>query len=145
MKALFAALPFFLLSFSSLSQEVVGYWKTMDDETGEAKSIVQIYKGSDGHYHGKIVRLFRQPNEDQDPVCTKCPKGDVRHGQKINGMLIVSALKKSGNEYSGGEILDPKNGKSYSCKIWPEGKDKLKVRGYLGIFYRTQTWHRTDL
>jgi len=114
----------------------------VDDETGEAKSIVQIYKGADGQYHGKIVKLFRRPNEEQDPVCMKCPKADARHGQKINGMVILSALKKSGDEYSGGEILDPKNGKSYTCKIWLEGKDKLKVRGYIGFFFRTQTWHR---
>jgi uncharacterized protein (DUF2147 family) len=143
MKSIFSVLLFCFLTAAAFGQDVTGHWKTIDDETGDPKSVVQIYKTNDGRYEGKIVKLYRKPTEDQDPVCKECPKSDARHGKKINGMVIISDLKKEGNEFSGGEIMDPKNGKSYTCKIWTEGKDVLKVRGYLGFFYRTQTWHRT--
>lgn len=142
MRSIFPLLIFPFFSMLASGQGVEGHWKTIDDETGEAKSIVNIYQATDGKYYGKIVKLYRKPNEDQDPVCKECPKSDKRHGQKIKGMVILSSLKKNGDEYSGGDILDPKNGKSYTCKIWPEGKDMLKVRGYVGFFYRTQTWYR---
>ena len=142
MKSILSLFAFCFFVSTAFGQDVLGHWKTIDDETGEAKSVVNIYKATDGKYYGKIVKLYRKPGEDQDPVCKECPKEDKRHGQKINGMVIVSALKKSGNEYAGGNILDPKNGKSYTCKIWPEGKDMLKARGYVGFFFRTQTWYR---
>lgn len=121
---------------------VVGTWKTIDDETGKAKSHVKIYKAKNGKYYGKIVKLLNRDKGDEDPSCDACPEGDYRHGQKIIGMKIVSGLEKSGDTFSGGTIIDPKSGKIYTCKIWPSGSDKLKVRGYLGPFYRTQTWHK---
>ena len=92
--------------------------------------------------YGKIVELFRGADEDQDPICEKCK--DHRKGQKIIGMNIVSDMKKDGDEYSGGEIMDPANGKTYTCKFWLEDAKTLKVRGYWGFIYRTQTWHKAD-
>ena len=89
------------------------------------------------------MRLFPQPNEDPDPVCDKCDPSDPRFKKKVIGMEIITGLSKNDQEYSGGEILDPENGKIYRSKIWLEGKD-LKVRGYWGPFYRTQTWLRTE-
>ncbi len=130
-----------LASFA-FSQEVTGYWKTIDDDSGEAKSIVQVYKNGDGKLAGKVVQLFRKPNEDQDPVCEECPKDDYRRGQKVKGMVIMSGMEKDDDVFTGGEIMDPDNGNTYRCKIWLEGQEKLKVRGYLGPFYRTQTWLR---
>jgi uncharacterized protein (DUF2147 family) len=112
-------------------------WKTIDDETGKPKSIVEIYE-KNGKIFGKIVDLFREPNEDQDPICTKCE--DFRKNQKICGMVIITNLQKNGDVYEGGEILDPKKGKIYKCKIWLEN-GVLKVRGYWGFIYRTQTWY----
>ncbi|HOP49883.1 MAG TPA: DUF2147 domain-containing protein [Ignavibacteriales bacterium] len=112
-------------------------WKTIDDETGKPKSIVEIYE-KNGKIFGKIVDLFREPNEDQDPICTKCE--DFRKNQKIRGMVIITNLQKNGDVYEGGEILDPKKGKIYKCKIWLEN-GVLKVRGYWGFIYRTQTWY----
>ncbi len=129
-------------AFHVFSQEVTGYWKTIDDDSGEPKSIVHVYKNADGTLTGKVVQLFRKPHEDQDPVCEDCPKDDYRHGQKVKGMVIMSGMEKDGEVYSGGEILDPENGSTYRCKIWLEGQGKLKVRGYLGPFFRTQTWLR---
>jgi len=120
------------------SQTVIGKWKTIDDETGEAKSVVEIFERG-GKVYGRIIKLFRKPDEDQNPVCDECDEEDPRYKKKIIGMEIMKDMVKDEDEYSGGEILDPNNGKVYRCKIWLEGGD-LKLRGYLGPFFRTQTW-----
>jgi uncharacterized protein (DUF2147 family) len=117
---------------------IIGQWLTLDDKTGNPKSIVEIYEQADKIY-GKIVQLFRKPEENPDPVCRKCT--DYRKNQKVIGMVILEQLEPKGQEWSGGKILDPANGKIYDCKIWLE-EGKLKVRGYLGLFFRTQTWQR---
>lgn len=138
MKRLFFIL-FTLISFASLGQgQIVGTWKTIDDESGKPRSIVEIYE-NDGLYFGKIVQLFREPGEDPDPVCTEC-EGE-KNGQKVIGMEIITKMKynKGDDEYHKGEILDPENGNVYDCKLWIE-EGNLKVRGYLLFFYRTQTW-----
>jgi len=123
------------------AQDITGNWKTVDDETGESKSVVNIFK-KDGAYYGKIIQLFRKPSEDQNPTCTEC-KGS-KLGEKIIGMEIIEGLTKQGNEFGKGTILDPNNGKIYDCKIWLDGSDKLMVRGYVGLFFRTQEWIRVD-
>ena len=121
---------------------IVGKWKTIDDKTNEPKSIVQIYE-QDGKYFGQIKELFRKPGEDPDPVCDKCPDDDPRKDQPTKGMIIIQDLVKKADKYSGGTILDPKEGKIYTCKLWVED-GKLMVRGYIAFFYRTQTWHRVQ-
>jgi uncharacterized protein (DUF2147 family) len=131
-----------LSTINAWSQTVTGKWKTIDDETGEPKSIVEIFERG-GKFYGRIVKLFRKPNEDQDPVCDECDESDARYKKKVNGMEILKGMARDGDEYSGGEILDPNNGKIYRCKIWLEGKD-LKLRGYIGPFFRTQTWLRAE-
>lgn len=131
---------FSAVAVSVNAQTVLGKWKTIDDETGEPKSIVEIYERG-GKVYGKIVKLFRKPNEEQDPVCDECDGEDARYKKKILGMEILKDMVKDEDEYADGEILDPNNGKIYRCKLWLEGKD-LKLRGYLGPFYRTQTWVR---
>lgn len=124
------------------SQSIIGQWKTIDDETNQPKSIVEIFERG-GKVHGKIVKLFRKPGEDQDPVCDECDTDDPRYKKKIIGMEILKNMVKDDEEFSGGEILDPNNGRVYRCRIWLEGKD-LKLRGYLGPFFRTQTWLKAD-
>jgi uncharacterized protein (DUF2147 family) len=126
-----------ILSYGQTS--VLGKWKTVD-ESGEEKSIIEIFERNDKVY-GKIVRIFTQ--EDPDPICDQCPSDDPRFGKKIIGMEIIKDMVKDGEEYTQGTILDPQDGKIYRCKIWTEGAD-LKVRGYWGPFYRTQTWKKVD-
>lgn len=130
----------FIIAGNACAQNaaIIGQWQTIDDETGKPKSIVQIDEQA-GKVHGKIVQLFRKPEEDPDPICRKCT--DHRKNQKVIGMVILEQLEPKGKEWSGGKILDPANGKIYDCKIWLE-QDQLKVRGYLGLFFRTQTWQR---
>ena len=127
---------FLFLSISIHAQSVIGKWKTMDDETNKAKSIVDIYE-KDGKIFGKIEKLFREPGEDPDPVCTECT--DHRKNEKVLGMIIISDMEENEDEWNGGEILDPDNGKVYRCKIWVQD-GRLKVRGYIAFLYRTQTW-----
>ncbi len=132
---------FISLSFAE-DASIVGKWKTIDDKTGEPKSIVQIYE-KEGKYFGRITELFRKPGEDPDPVCDKCPDDDPRKDQPTKGMIIIKDLVKTSTGYSGGTILDPKEGKIYTCKLWIED-GKLMVRGYIVFFFRTQTWHRVE-
>ena len=137
---------FLILSFVcpglAQAQDVIGKWKTIDDETNEPRSIVEVFE-KNGKVYGKIVKLLRSPGEDPDPVCKDCDEEDDRYNRKIIGMEILRDMEKADEAYEDGNILDPKNGKVYRCRIWLEGED-LKVRGYWGPFYRTQTWHRTQ-
>lgn len=126
-----------------LANAITGSWTTIDDETGKPKSVVDIMEVN-GELKGKIVKLYRNAEEDQNPKCDKCT-GDKKD-QLIIGMELLWGLKKdSENKWRGGEILDPKNGKVYSCKmeLIEEGK-KLKVRGFLGfsLLGRTQVWEK---
>ena len=120
----------------------VGAWKTIDDKTGKPKALVRISEEG-GVLTGKIEKLYRDPSEEQNPTCVKC--SDARKDQPIIGMTILSGLKKDGDEYTGGEILDPAAGKTYKSKAsLPDNGNKLEVRGYIGapMFGRTQTWQR---
>jgi uncharacterized protein (DUF2147 family) len=120
----------------------VGIWKTIDDETGKVKSIVQITE-TNGELQGKVEKVFSPPAESTNPICDKC-EGELKD-KPVIGMTILSGLKKDGNEYTGGHILDPKKGKTYKCKIKiaDDGKT-LEVRGFIGfsLLGRTQTWLR---
>ncbi len=119
-----------------------GLWKTIDDETGKPKALVRVTDDG-GVLTGKIEKLFRPADQDQNPKCTACE--GARKDQPIIGMTILSGLKKDGNEYIGGEILDPAKGKTYKSKATlKDNGSKLEVRGYIGapMFGRTQTWVR---
>jgi uncharacterized protein (DUF2147 family) len=131
----------FILSFSNLqAQDILGKWKTIDDETGEPKSIVEIYmKGSKAY--GKVVKVLNP--EKQESVCDLCDEDDDRKDKKVLGMEIIRALEQDGNEWEDGTILDPNNGKVYDCKLWVED-GVLQVRGYVAFFFRTQTWHKVN-
>ena len=123
----------------SFSQSAIGVWKTIDDETNKVKSHIKIYTVGN-ELRGKIIKIFPEKGEEVNPKCKKCT-GDKK-GKPIIGMVILSDMKKDGKEWSSGTILDPDNGKLYSCKIWCESNNVLKVRGYIGWLYRTQTWKR---
>lgn len=123
------------------AQSLAGRWKTIDDETGRVKSVVEMTE-RDGQFFGTVVELFRLPEEDQDPHCEKCD--DDRKDMRVLGMDIVRNMEVEEDEWDEGTICDPKNGKVYGCKMWFEEGDPntLKVRGYWGFIYRTQEWIR---
>lgn len=126
----------------ALSQSVLGKWVTIDDETGEKKSVVEITERGEKLY-GTITNLFRNPGEDPDPICSECPEDDERYNKKVIGMEIIRDMSQDGDEYSDGTILDPKVGRIYRCRLWLDGEN-LKVRGYWGPFFRTQVWQRSN-
>ena len=122
----------------------VGTWKTVDDATGKARSLVQITE-TDGKLKGQIIELIREPGEDPDPVCDKCT--GVLHNHKVKGLVIMWGFSKDDDVWDGGQIFDPKKGneKIYKAKLTPfNGGQDLKVRGYIGfsLLGRTQVWHR---
>lgn len=119
----------------------VGTWRTIDDATGQAKSIVQISE-HDGALQGKVIEVLLS-DQGPHPVCKKC-KGDLRD-QPIEGMTILSGLTPNGDSWSGGHILDPSNGKTYKCKLaLKDDGQKLEVRGFVGmsLLGRSQVWER---
>jgi uncharacterized protein (DUF2147 family) len=120
----------------------IGRWKTFDEKTGKAKSIVRISE-ENGKLQGKIETLFREPGQDPDPVCDVCPEG--KRGQKKRGMIILWDLTRNGEWWEGGRILDPANGKVYRCRMRTlESGHKLQVRGFIGVSMmgRSQVWER---
>jgi uncharacterized protein (DUF2147 family) len=142
MKKIILCTFFALIGLFSQAQTIVGTWKTIDDETGEAKSYVQLYE-ENGKLYGKVTQFLKK-DTDPNRVCDKCT--DWRKGQKIMQMMIVRDMQLSGATWKGGKILDPEKGKEYTCSMWLEnGKtDQLKVRGWIGPFFRTQTWYKVS-
>ncbi len=127
------------LTFSAFAQApIVGKWKTIDDKTKEAKSIVEIFE-KEGKYYGKVIELFIKEGANPKPTCDQCAADDPRKDQPTLGMEVIQGLVPDGDKFSGGTILDPKDGKVYKCKLWREG-DTLQVRASILVLYRTQTW-----
>ena len=116
----------------------LGEWVTIDDASGEKKSVVNIYQADNGMYYGQIVTLF----EDPDALCTECKDAD--YNQPIVGLTIVRDMQLVEGELRGGKVLDPENGKLYYAKIYLD-KGNLILRGSLdkrGLLGRSQTWIR---
>ncbi|MBB4806261.1 uncharacterized protein (DUF2147 family) [Chryseobacterium defluvii] len=133
-------LTFVLSLFSVMSfAQIEGKWRTIDDETGKPKSIVEIFKKPDGKYYGKINQLLIKPENNN---CVKCK--DDRKNKPLLGLEIIRGLSKDGNEFGGGTITNPKDGKTYKTEIVRDG-NTLKVKALiLGIAVKTQTWHKVD-
>jgi uncharacterized protein (DUF2147 family) len=126
----------------AVSTSPVGLWKSIDDKTNKPKALIRITE-TGGELQGRIEKLFTEPDADKNPKCDQC--SGANKDQPIIGMTILSGLKKDGDEYTGGKILDPANGKLYNSKLSViENNKKLNVRGYIGapLFGRTQTWVR---
>lgn len=121
----------------------VGLWKTIDDETGEAKSLIRITE-SNGTLSGVIEKIL--PPGDPQATCEAC-KGSLKD-KPVLGMQILTGMKPGKDGYEGGTIMDPNNGKTYKCLLWldPENTARLNVRGYIGVslFGRSQVWLREE-
>jgi uncharacterized protein (DUF2147 family) len=146
----FAILVFKLLApLSAIAQSVapsekpaspIGLWETIDDKTGKPTAVVEIFE-KEAKLFGRIEQLLTRG--DENTVCSAC--SDDRKNQPIVGMIIIRNIKPAGNEYGGGDILDPDSGSVYRCKMHLENNGKqLIVRGYIGLSFigRSQTWHR---
>lgn len=126
----------------------VGYWKTIDDVTGQPRSILQIAQQADSTLTAKVVKIFPRPGHSIHERCQSCD--GARHNQPILGMQVLEGIKPSSrhpSQWVNGRILDPLNGKTYNCNltVLEQGKE-LMVRGYIGmpLFGRSQTWMRVN-
>ncbi len=128
------------LSMNTNAQSILGQWETYDDETNEKKALIEIYKTKNS-YFAKIVKSYVG---DSSGICEQCE--GAKKNQPINGLVIIEDLQKDDEEYNGGTILDPQNGKTYKCYLELVETNKLKVRGYLGfsLLGRTQYWRRKE-
>ena len=140
----FALAAALVLSADALAADAVspvGVWTTIDDATHKPKSVVEISE-QNGELTGKVKEVL-QSDQGPNPICKECD--GERKNQPITGMKFVWGMKKDGDTWSGGKILDPKNGKVYGCKMHliEDGK-KLEVRGFIGfsLLGRTQVWER---
>ncbi len=143
-KAVLLILTFLFIQSYAQNLSPIGNWKTIDDVTGREKSIVKIWEENNKLY-GKIIKLFRLPDEDPDPICDKC-KGKNKD-KRVLGMTILWNLSYKKDVWKGGKILDPDNGKIYGCKIRViDNGEKLEVRGFLGISLlgRNQIWEKVE-
>ena len=138
MKTVFLSLALMVATVVSAQVPFLGEWVTIDDASGEKKSVVNIYQADNGMYYGQIVTLFEDPNA----LCTECKDAD--HNQPIVGLTIVRDMRLVDGELRGGKVLDPENGKLYYAKIYLD-KGNLILRGSLdkrGLLGRSQTWIR---
>ena len=120
----------------------VGLWEQVDESSGKAESWFRIVERN-GVYEGKIVKIFFKPGEDENWVCDKCEGAE--RGQPVLGLTLIKGMRRNGDTYEDGTIMDPRDGSVYRAlmRLSPDGR-KLEVRGYLGIslFGRSQTWNR---
>jgi uncharacterized protein (DUF2147 family) len=147
---LFVFIFFFISTINATSLESVnspiGYWKTIDDVTGQPKSVLKIRQIDNGSLYGQVIKIFPRPQHNQNEICEACT--GERHRQRIVGMVIMEDLKQNADDQSvwdGGKILDPLNGKVYHCYLQvSKNGQELHLRGYIGVplFGRSQTWIR---
>ena len=132
-----AAMP--MLAFAQ--QSPIGKWKTIDDETGKVKSIVEITQASNGTLQGRVIEVLHS-DRGPNPTCDKC--SGANKGKPVKGMTILWGLKPDGaGKWAGGTVLDPANGKTYKSKLeLVDGGNKLEVYGCLGFICKHQTWTR---
>ena len=130
-----------LPGLAAAQEGALGRWRTIDDNTGKPRSIVEVYETGNGTAAARVLRVL-DPGKPE-PLCDKC-RGE-RRGKPVVGMVIAWNLRPSGERLEGGSILDPDNGKIYSVRMTPvAGGQKLEVRGFVGIALlgRTQVWLR---
>jgi len=136
----FAFVLVIVLSFSTASaqNQIIGKWLSEDKE-----GITTIYENN-GKYFGKITWL-KKPNDSKGIPFTDSENPDKsKRNEPLIGLLILKDFYYSNNEWKGGKIYDPESGKTYTCTMWLENTNTLKVRGYWGLFYQTQTWTKTN-
>ena len=119
-------------------QNAVGHWQVINSD-GSKGGQVETYI-ENGILFGKVTGA--RPGRAPDSVCDKC-SGALK-GQRIMGMVVIRNFHPEGDDWVGGTVVDPENGKEYKGKMWAVGTDKLGMRGFVGISLigRTATWVR---
>jgi uncharacterized protein (DUF2147 family) len=139
-----AALLLVAATLASAQSTPAGLWKSVDDKTGEVRSLIRITEAG-GIYTGRIERVL-DPEAKPGEVCDKCT--DERRRQPLVGLLLIRNIRRNADDptvYDGGDIVDPDDGQVYRLRLKPEdGGRRLQVRGYYGPFYRSQYWQRAE-
>ena len=141
MKKILITILSIFFTTTGFSQTIFGAWNSFDEETNHLESVIEVYEKNDQVF-AKIIKITNL--ENQGATCINC--SGERKNTPILGMNILTGLKKDGDEWSGGKILDPKNGKEYKCYIQLLDKNTLKIRGYIGfsMFGRTAIWKKAS-
>ena len=129
----------FCSSLTLQAQAIEGLWQTIDDQTGEAKAIVRVYKKS-GLLYGEIQKILVKGAEEA--VCVKC-RGHLKD-KPLVGLVTIDGFEEEAGAYKGKRLPHPEPGRSFRGKVGldPKNSNRLKGRGYLGFLFRTQTWIR---
>ncbi len=120
----------------------VGLWQSIDDSNGKPRAEIRISE-IDGVFTGRIERSLVATPAGAVLLCTLCP--DDRKDKPLIGLDIIRNIKASSDAqaWDGGEILDPDKGKIFKLRLQlQDSGKKLQVRGYIGPFFRNQTWIR---
>lgn len=141
-----AAVAFSAQAYAATNMNsAIGYWKTVDDKSGQILSVVEIYPGGDS-LHGKIVKIYPVLGQKTTDICVKC-RGDAQNKPMLGLQILWGMVPVSANTWAKGRVLDPKSGSIYSgsMKLIDNG-EKLRLRGFIGIsmFGRSETWIRTE-
>jgi uncharacterized protein (DUF2147 family) len=141
MKKVFFTTLLFALSITINAQTIFGKWNSTNEETGNIDSIIEVYE-KDGKAFAKVIEI--KGSTRKNAVCEKCE--DENKNKPILGLNILTGLQKNEDEWSGGNILDPRNGRIYNCYIKLIKPNKLKIRGYIGLalFGKTAYWERAE-
>jgi uncharacterized protein (DUF2147 family) len=141
MKKIFFTTLLFALSITINAQTIFGKWNSTNEETGNIDSIIEVYE-KDGKAFAKVIEI--KGSARKNAVCEKCE--DENKNKPILGLNILTGLEKNKDEWSGGNILDPRNGRIYNCYIKLIKPNKLKIRGYIGLalFGKTAYWERAE-
>jgi uncharacterized protein (DUF2147 family) len=141
MKKIFFTTLLFALSITINGQSIFGKWNSTNEETGNIDSIIEVYE-KDGKAFAKVIEI--KGSARKNAVCEKCE--DENKNKPILGLNILTGLEKNKDEWSGGNILDPRNGRIYNCYIKLIKPNKLKIRGYIGLalFGKTAYWERAE-
>ena len=141
MKKILLTLVLLTITIASNSQTIFGNWHSTNEDTGEIDSVIEVYE-KDGKAFAKIIDI--KDVKRKNAVCDLCE--DENKNKPILGLNILTGLTKDDNEWSGGTILDPRNGKVYKCYIKLVEPNKLKIRGYIGVslFGKTAYWERAE-
>lgn len=154
-KTVFSMIFVFVICGSLFADPVIGFWKSIDDETGELTAGWEIYE-KDGLLYGEIISLVGFPADQKAEMCDSSYKGfplkgNVSEMTVIGTPWIFGLEKEDEGEWDGGKVIDPESGKMYTCEITfhPIGKkykvETLEMRGKIGPFGRSQYWQRSTL
>jgi uncharacterized protein (DUF2147 family) len=141
MKKIILTTTLLIITISINAQTIFGKWHSKNEETGKVDSVIEMYE-KNGKAFAKIIEI-KNP-ERKNAVCDLCE--GTNKDKPILGLNILTGLEKDEDEWSGGKILDPRNGKVYKCYIQLEQPNKLKIRGYIGfaLIGKTAYWERAE-